>query len=331
MIEERITNPAKIDAAQVASWIGSGAGVTIQFTGSKYPPQVLKMVETLCQEHGERLTVRFYSVREFDASVLEQIPSVRSLCVHDFDSIKNLSVITKLRHLKTFWTGGGFKEFDFLKSDNLKALTRLTLGPTPKPGFDLSALSGMEALKFLNLCGHTRNLAAIGGLAKLETLRLTSLPPICQLGFVNHLSRLKELTIILGGRENIDEIGHPGLVELEIVRVRGFGRLDPTRFPKLKKLQIEDQIRLRSLSFPKQNKDLFRLAVLNCKGLVELEGLKNLRCLEDLRISRTSLVFDRLLDHGFPPHLKTGYFGTGRAKEDKAILKRLKELGYEFV
>jgi protein phosphatase 1 regulatory subunit 7 len=145
--------------------------------------------------------------------------------------------------------------------------------------------------------------------------------------FVNRIAGLESLTMILGGREDIDEIAHDGLRELEVVRVRGLERLEPERFGRLERLLVEDQIQLGGLRFGR-TPSLSHLRILNCKTFDRLEGLARLEGLDEIRVSRTNLDLEKLIEAGLPPRLRVFAFYTGKARENARARKRLDELGY---
>ena len=88
-----------------------------------------------------------------------------------------------------------------------------------------------------------------------------------KLGFVSKIRSLRRLVIILGGREDISEIQHDSLEELEILRVLGFNNIESVdSFPSLRSLAIEDQIRLESIRFSPSNRNLESLRIFNCKN-----------------------------------------------------------------
>ncbi|MEO6851960.1 MAG: hypothetical protein ABI203_05055, partial [Mucilaginibacter sp.] len=138
----------------------------------------------------------------------------------------------------------------------------------------------------------------------------------------------KTLSIILGGRDNINEIGENKIENLDIIWVRGFNDLSSLKnFKYLKELQVEDEIKLQEIEFPRLDY-LHDVKILNCKTLKSIKGLENLKALEGLRISQPMMGFDDFIAGTFPKSLKTLAFYTWKSKQDKIIRKRLDELGY---
>lgn len=135
------------------------------------------------------------------------------------------------------------------------------------------------------------------------------------------LKGLKKLTVILGGRENLNEVFSQSLEELEILRVRGISELTPGNFPRLKTLRVEDQIRLTELSFGSDSQSLQSIFIGNCKELNSLKGLRKLSSLERLRVFQTSLDFDRLVSEGLPPDLSEFAFYCRSRKMDIEVHK----------
>jgi protein phosphatase 1 regulatory subunit 7 len=134
--------------------------------------------------------------------------------------------------------------------------------------------------------------------------------------------------LLLGGRENIEEVVNPSVEEIEIIRVRGFSHLHTENFVGLRHLKIHDQLQLRSLVFSSASRLLLSLYVANCKSLQKLEGLNALGNLEQLRIYLTSIDFDGLVQPGLPSNLKTFAFHERSRRADGLTQKKLIELGF---
>ncbi|MGI9271736.1 MAG: hypothetical protein ACR2QT_08180 [Woeseiaceae bacterium] len=284
-----------------------GKNPIIQFSKPGYSACLLKKINTLCEEYEDKLTVRFYAhdTDEFDASVVKHLPDVQYLSVDCLMRIKNEDEIARLRNLRKFSFGVYY--FDnpgFLKTLDLAELSRLTLSDTKKKNFDLSPLSQCEALEVLSLNSHTKNIASISQLPKLTRLHLGSIGKRQTLEFVNEISNLEKLTILLGGRENIGEVEHYGLNDLEIIRVRALNDLgDLTRFPNLRRVLVEDQIQLRSISFVGTGLEDVRIR--NCKNLEQLDGLFDLTNLRAFHTWQTKLDLDALVEADWPESMGT--------------------------
>ncbi len=214
-----------------------------------------------------------------------------------------------------------------LESRAFAQLHTLNVGPTKKRNVVLSPIAAMEQLRDLAVFGQHVGADAIGGCAGLQSLRVQMASDV-SLSFVSRLHALRTLELLLGGRDHIDEIEHAALTDLKIVRVRGFARIEPRRFPSLERLQIEDQLRLESLAFTGANRRLQSVVLINCKRLHRIEGLDRLDDLDHLRISRTAVDFDELLAARLPRSLRTVGLYTGRRRADVALRARLDGLGY---
>ncbi|WP_139337774.1 hypothetical protein [Pontibacter indicus] len=308
--------------------------VVIQFSEKVYDDKILAELNALCARNSELLEIRFYGHYEdnryFDSQILEKLPDVKSLFVDCLYHAKNLTFLTKLKHLHTLSLGFfELKETEILNSENLKSLQKLLLSDTRTKALNLEYLREYQNLKYLICCSHTKNIEAIGELKNLEYLSLNSISK-APIGFVNNLKKLKTLKLILGGRSDIYEIEDNDIEELEIIRVRGFNELkNITRFKKLKKLQIEDQIQLTELVFDKTLHHLEEVTILNCKSFSLLDGLENLERLSRLWIYKTGLDFDNLVEKRLPKSLKTFGFYTSKVKIDKEIQIKIKSLGYQ--
>ncbi|WP_350287280.1 hypothetical protein [uncultured Croceitalea sp.] len=147
---------------------------------------------------------------------------------------------------------------------------------------------------------------------------------------MNNLKKLKSLHFVLGGRENLDEIEENEIENLEIIRVRAFNSLrNISSFKKLKRLQIEDQIKFKELDFNQALPSLRDFKILNCKTFKHLSGLENLNNLSQLRIYKTDIDFDSFINQSFPKSLDIFAFYTSKTKIDKGIKERLLKLGYK--
>jgi hypothetical protein len=332
MKEERITNPQSVDRREIEEKIAAGCHVILQFDGPCYNPDILKKINNLCGEWGENLHVRFYGFykTKFDASCLQFLPEVAALSIDCLREAVNLSTLNELGNLRRLLIGIYKLDCpDFLKFLRLENLEGLTLSETAKSNFDLAPLQTCHKLEELGLVGHTKNINGITRLPALRTLFLSRISKRQNLGFVSGIKNLKKLTLILGGRENIDEIKHPALEQLEIIRVMGFSNFESLgTFPSLRSLKIEDQIRVEKIIFTASNKNLESLRISNCKNLHNLVGLNYLTKLNEIFIFETMLNVDSIIQQQLPPSLKIFRFFTGKIKEDKEVRKKLDALGY---
>jgi hypothetical protein len=243
------------------------------------------------------------------------------------DDVKNIQILTEFKDLKKLTLAVlRLKETEILKFLNCHNLKDLSLGPT---ALNLEYLNRFENLTKLFLAGHKKNIEAIGELAHLESLSLASLGgnPV---SFINRLKRLKRLSFLLGGRENINEIEGGALEYLGIDRVRGFNDVgDISRFHQLKHFSISDNIRLPGIRFDKKLPSLEVLRIENCKTLSFIDGIEKLSSLKHMWIFKTKLDFENLIRQELPSSLKNFSFHTSRKKENNNIQSRLRIKGYE--
>jgi len=333
LLENRITDPKKVSREHLDEVLGRGVNPTIQFSKPGYSTGLLKKVNKLCSEYGDRLEVRFYGHHSdaFDASVVRHIPDAQWLSVDCLLRISNEDEIARLPNLRKLSFGVYyFDKPDFLATLNMAQIRRLALSDVKKKNFDLAPLAQCEELDEFFLNGHRRNIAAISQLPKLRKLSLGSIAKGQALEFVNEIPRLEKLTIILGGRENFDEIEHSSLSDLEVLRVRALNSLgDLSRFPKLRRLHVEDQLQLRSVSF--ECAGLEEISIHNCKNLEQLNGLLKLRQLRAFRTSRTRLDLDSLLDANWPESMESVAIYGGSEKWNKHARQVLDKKGYREI
>ena len=197
-----------------------------------------------------------------------------------------------------------------------------------KRNFDLAPLSECENLKTLALACHTKNISALSALPRLRKLRLSYIKKAQTLDFASSIPRLQSLELILGGRENIDELVHSGLRELEVVRVRALNSLgDLTRFPSLKRLEVGDQLQLRDVSVSETNLEevIFR----NCKNLERIDGLLDLPGLRRFRTFGTKLDLDALLNADWPKSMVSVDLYSGNFKWEERAREILASKGLQ--
>jgi len=332
MITERLENLTEIDRSQIEKIIASGKTATIQFSKPVYNKSILTAIDALCREFGDSLEVRFYGhySGSFDASHLAFIPNVRWLsvdCLMRVTALEHLFALTGLEKLSL----GVFEldQADILSRLNIVGMRELFLSETRSCNIDLSPLTQCQRLERLFIKSHNLGFDVLKTLRSLTELSLGSFSKKQSLEVVSDIPDLRKLTIILGGRANIQEVHHPKLTHLDIIRVLGFSDVgDLSRFPSLQSLRIEDQIRLESIDLEKASPELLRLAAFNCKKLSRIGRLAHLTKLEELRIGGTALDYEMLLATPLPSSLQTVAFYTGKPKSNKALRARLDAAGY---
>jgi hypothetical protein len=335
--------PHRVEPSRPEDWkeieklLAEGEQVVLQFSKpEQYPAPTMERLEKLCQQHGSRVMVRFWHhAQGFSGQTLHAIPSVAALTLDCMDQIqpRDLKEIWKLLRLRALHVGFdklADADTDFLHGPNLQELRELGVGPSRKENVDLGPIGGMKNLQKVFISKQQKNIGSLAGLPKLTELSL-NVKNAVSLDFVPTLKKLRELSLILGGRENLDEAAHPGLEALEVCRVRGLSRLAPADFPNLKRLKIEEQAQLETLSFTAKNSSLARIKIDNCKTLSTVAGLKSLPKLEELILwNSPAMNFEKWLAAGLPKSLKRCDFGVSRPKLDKEYRERLNQLGYQM-
>lgn len=329
-VEARISDPKSIDRRRVAEILDSGRTPTIQFSEADYRPGLLRDVNLLCAEFGERIEVRFfghYSSR-FDADALRDLPDAQWLsidCLHHIANAQRIADLPKLTRLS--FGVFEFDEPDFLATIGADRLTRLSVGETRKRNFDLAPLANCDRLTHLFVHGHTKHINTIGALPRLARLSLSACPKHQNLAFLSDAPALQSLRLLFGGRETIDEFSHPRLKQLAVIRVRGLETVgDLERFPNLRILQIEDQLQLRAIDL--QGPPLERVWLFNCKNLASLKGIEHTTRLRELRASIGALTPDALLSTNWPVSLEAMALFTASRKRNAAIRAELDRRGY---
>ncbi|TGK07690.1 hypothetical protein EHO59_06205 [Leptospira semungkisensis] len=334
MTQKIITDPVNIPIEHINMELAAGHHVIVQFSEKYYDAKKLKVLNDLCAANNRSFGVRFFGfpMSYFDCSALDSLPDVKCLYLDSMHDVTNLEKISDLKYLEKLSLGiFNLTDTEILAADNLTQLEELFLGDTKSKALNLQYLSRFSNLRILINSGHLKNIDAIASLKHLSFLGLYSISKV-SLDFVNPLSKLETLHLILGGRSNINEVINASIEHLHIVRVRGFDDFkNIARFPLLRSLLIEDQIQLRSIAFEKEMASLQDVRFSNCKNLKTIFRLQNLSHLSRLLISRTQVDFQSLASQKFPDSLKQFTFHSGRSKVDAAIKDQLQEMGYSSI
>lgn len=328
----RFSDPAALDREQMENELRSGSHVILQFSHPSHYATLLQDVDNICAQWDESFCVRFYGhySLSFDCSAVLQLPNVKNLCL-DCRTAHNIEALSRLENLYALDLNiYELEDSEILGMEALQSLRRLGIA-SGKKTVNLEHLKVYPHLKSLAAAGKVKSLDTIGSLNNLEFLALHSISKL-PLNFVNNLSKLKTLKLFLGGRENIQEIEENEIETLEIVRVRGFNDIQNiTKFRKLRKLVIEDQIQLNSIIFNETLEELEELVIFNCKGLTSLTGLDKLPSLHTLRIYKTSIDYDFFIRQKLPDSLTSLNFETSKRKMDQEIQKSLIDMGFSVV
>jgi len=206
--QNRINNPKEINFEYIDSELRDGKDVIVQFSDLTFSDAILSQLDKLCDKYDSNFGVRFYGnySGSFDFKTLLKIPHVKYLSVDCMINAHNILVISELQYLKKLSLGVfELKETEILNLSNLKKLKELILTDTKTKALNLDYLRDYKNLKLLIICGHTKNIDAVGEIVGLEFLSLNSVKRV-SISFVNKLINLKTLKLILGSRNNINEL-----------------------------------------------------------------------------------------------------------------------------
>lgn len=327
---QRINDPESISDVNIKDILDAGEHPVIQFCEPSYNVKLLKHIDDLCFKYGELLEVRFYGhyTVGFDATWLSNIPNVVNLSVDCLTEIENIEHLYSLENLKILSFGVfEFSDKDFLSHLNLAGLQELRISDNRKKNFDLKPLKNASSLKKLSVVGHNKNIEFIKTISSLKQLALSQTNRKVSLGFLNETLALEELELLLGGRDNIDELSIPTLETLRILRVRGFEKLPSfAKFPKLECLHIEDQTKLESIDL--NDVSLKSLIIDNCKHLSKISNLTAQKKIFHLSISRTNLDLETLKHNDWPSSLKVISLWSGSNKWNDSTKQFFQDKGY---
>jgi hypothetical protein len=324
-------NPKGIDRTAVKSVIDTGRIAVVQFSEPCYTPSLIAEINQLCSLYGEKLQIRFYGHHNsiFDAKVLQHLPNVQNLAVDSLRRIKNEDFIGTLRSIKRLWFGVyEIDRPDFVRHIVSAELRLLGLESNKLNNFDLGFLMAASGIQNLFIEGHCKNIDALRKLESIKNLVLRCIPGKQKLAFVNQMSGLRVLKIVLGGRSNFDEIHHDDLNALNITWVRGLSSLGNLgRLKNLSELNVCDQLQLNEISLVRTQLEI--LSIVNCKSLTEIKGLELQTSLTKFGIYKTGMDLDKLADRQWPQSLRVlALFGTSHRKNE-AMRRLLERRGYE--
>lgn len=320
----RITDPAALSTIEIVEAAEKCGQLVVQFSRpGSYPPPVLRALNEACVVLGERVQVRFFGHDRsaFDATALRNLPDVSDLAADCLADIVHEDEIGRLPNLRNLHFGVfNLDRPDVLATMGMSRLKRLSVSENRKRNIDLSPLARADLLEDLFIQGHAKGASSIAGIPRLRKLTLSAYAKSHPLDFVGSLPALKYLTLILGGREEID-LSSESLEMLQVIRVRGLTTLgDLSRFPRLSALRIEDQLRLGRLDLGGAN--LERLWLFNCKTLAELTGLDAQQRLKEFRASGVALDLSLLRDRAWPSATRTVHlFSNSQKWNDDAQAK----------
>ena len=325
-----LTNPQSIDEAQLTAEVEAGRLPRVQFSNPKAcDPAVLAHLNACCERFGARLFVRFFGFykAEFDVEILRHLPAVRALII-DLPSAKNLEYLGRLEHLEEL--GLGVFEGDYpriLEEPGIQRVERLILIDTRRNNIDLAPLDRFPNLTELILNGHSRHIEVLGRLGRLRRLALNQIKKSVRFPWIGSMAGLRDLTVLLGGRSDIDEVFHERLERLRVDRVRGLERVTFTAFPALSRFHMEDQLQVTGLDLTPVRSSLRWMTVWNCKNFEHLGGIEQMTNLEFLWVGKTRADADSLIPSLANCLREVTLAGYGK-KQDAAIQARLQERGF---
>ncbi len=327
---DRVTNPKTLSPIEIVEACGQRGRLVVQFsTPEAYSPVILQSLNEACRLAQDRLQVRFFGHywTPFDAALLRHLPETRDLAVDCLSEIvheEEVGLLPKLKRLSF----GVFKlnRPDFLDTIDIGRLERLALAENHKRNIDLSPLAQGGSLTELFIQGHSKGIDAIAGLPHLRKLTLSCYAKKHPLGFIAAISDLREMTLLLGGRDNIDDLSSTTIEMLQILRVRGLSTLgDLSRLPSLSALRIEDQLQLSRLDLC--GAKLERLSLFNCRNLAELLGLDMQDRLREFRASGVALDLNALRDRDWSLTTRSVSLFSGSMKWNNDAKNRLAARG----
>jgi protein phosphatase 1 regulatory subunit 7 len=324
------TDPQSIDLDQAeAEAQAAGPPLRVQFSRSATCTQdIFARLDQCCHRFGTRIEVRFFGFynEEFDVEILRSLPSVRVLYI-DVRRARRLEFLGHLDHLVELQIGvrdGDYPEI--LREPGIQTVRRLVLLDSRRNNIDLEPLSSFSNLTELTICGHWRHIEVLGHLTNVRRLALNQMSKSVQFSWIRSMKGLRDLTVFLGSRTNLDEISHGNLERLRFDRVRGLERVDLARFPELAHFHMEDQLRVQSLDLVPLSSSLRSITVWNCKSFERLVGIETMKILESLWIGGTKVQPEELVTQ-LPGCVRQATLTGFGKKRDDSIKSQLESLG----
>lgn len=322
------TDPPVLDPRDVEARLAAGSPeYRAQYTKPPDDPATFRLLNELSEKYGRRFCVRFFAYRggTFDGALLRRLPEVRNLCldVERCEGLEHLAALRRLERLELGYKKGG--PADALAHVVPERMERVRLVDTPR-AFDLAPLAAFPRLNGLQLEGQVKGLDRLAGHPTLESLSLSCFAKDVDLSIVASFPQLLWLGVYLGGRDDLDALGHPKLKFLRVARVRGLRRIDLSRFPSLRVLQVEDQPQLAALDLSAA-RELNGALLAGLPALSTVGRLDGLRDCVALRFYKTGVPLDAVLAAP-PPKLRgLAMFGV-KSKGDAAVAARIAAAGY---
>lgn len=246
----------------------------------------------LCGTFGPQLSVRFYGHygEVFDARILEQLPEAQSLTINCLDEAHNLDAIAGLKKLAHLSLGvRNLTDKAILSRLPIAQLQSLALEEADTKALDLAPVAAGTRLTTLKVFGHRKNIAALGALSMLEEFVFNPAKGM-SFEFINGMTGLTALKLVLGGTEHLRDINLPHLRDLAVTQTRGLNDLgDIQRFGALRRVFVQDEPHLKKIVTGSGNSELQHLWFHNCPGLASIGGLADLPAIRSLHASQTSL------------------------------------------
>nr|WP_315212593.1 hypothetical protein [uncultured Duganella sp.] len=333
MRQQRIDGFTPLDHGSIAAYVAAGERVIVQFGRSGYTNEQLAELNQLAKLHGRGLEIRFFGHygEVFDGTFLRRLPDSMCVSLDCLSHARNLDALSHIEDLQELRLGVfELDDAEVLARCNAASMKVLSLGATRKRNIDLSHLARFAALESLHSTGETKNIEAICGLPILRDLSLSSFRKKDDIAFVSNLARLVSLRLMLGGRASIAELAAPALENLEVIRVQGLEDIgDCSRFESLRRLRVEDQIRLKGVRVA-SNPGLQEISIINCKNFQRIDGLDALPSLWSLRLFQTAVDYSTLMDGPLPATLSHVAFYTAKSRRDNEIAEDLRRRGFQL-
>ena len=197
------------------------------------------------------------------------------------DPIDNLSFLIEMNHLKYL----NLDLYDLADLNDIGKLTQLSgllLSDTKRKSISLHPISNLSNLKYLQICGLSKDIKTISNLHNLTELVLRS-TTLENLDFLKKLQKISKLSFILGGTKDYDVLKKlPHLSSLTLWQVHKLTDIEfISELKNLEYLKLDSLRNVIKLPMFTNNERLYVFTMNMMKGLQNVETIKNLQNLEE--------------------------------------------------
>jgi hypothetical protein len=167
---------------------------------------------------------------------------------------------------------------------------------------------------------------SIEQLTGVRKLALNQMGKSVRFPWLQVMTGLRELTILLGSRTGIEEVSHASLERLRIGRVCGIEEISLAAFPSLTHFHMEDQLKVQRLDLTALRSSLRWMTAWNCKSLENLVGIEAMNALLFLWIGKAKIDPEKVVPR-LPASIRQATLAGYGKKRDAALSALIESRG----